>query len=331
MMKEGVVALNLKLALGVCLVFIASMTWLLDATARPATALPWPTGASAMAAAPPPLLTPGEASPPRFAEPSAAEREFAQNATAPVAPSVPPPAPVTLVLPTRVEFAPSRSALLEEEPVGVAVVSPAPVPPASVPPAEPPVIAANPTDSSALTLMVMMPDTSPPAPDATPAAVGEVAPAQPAQRYTVQRGDTLSKIARRTWPKAARPEGELVAALLTANPHLKGQAQRIKAGEDLVIPDLTAASAEARSAPSVGSLPGGVAIAPTAAVEAAATAGTSWYTIRERDSLRGIARRLLQDERRWSEIMQLNGLRDGARIQPGMRIKLPPALAAANG
>ena len=52
-------------------------------------------------------------------------------------------------------------------------------------------------------------------------------------------------------------------------------------------------------------------------------ADVRYYKIRKRDSLASIARRFLNDERRWPEIAKLNEMRDADKVMPGMLIKLP--------
>jgi nucleoid-associated protein YgaU len=135
--------------------------------------------------------------------------------------------------------------------------------------------------------------------------------------YKVQRGDTLVRIMRRLWN---RDDRELLDALLAANPKVAKRPNKIFVGEVLTIPTLNpdgtlpvlASSAGGREA-------AGGSLAPKKDRQAA----FSWYTIRERDTLVRIARRLLNDEDRWREIAKLNQLRNANRILPGRRIKLP--------
>ncbi len=139
---------------------------------------------------------------------------------------------------------------------------------------------------------------------------------QPARHYTVRRGDTLVRIMRRHW-KTDDPA--LLRVLVAANPRIAARADRIFPGDVLTIPPLEVARRlAARQA------------APTPQVAAAANPRRSvkqvpirWYTVRRRDSLASIARRVLKDERRWREIALLNGLRNANRLRPGERIKLP--------
>lgn len=54
-----------------------------------------------------------------------------------------------------------------------------------------------------------------------------------------------------------------------------------------------------------------------------ATPGWRWYTIRENDSLRLLARTHLRDERRWRDIVALNPDVNLRKLIPGVRIKMP--------
>ncbi len=64
--------------------------------------------------------------------------------------------------------------------------------------------------------------------------------------------------------------------------------------------------------------------------------GQAYYTVEERDTLRGIAARVLDDESRWSEIFELNRgtarlvdgrvLEDPGLIWPGLRLRLPSSV-----
>lgn len=55
------------------------------------------------------------------------------------------------------------------------------------------------------------------------------------------------------------------------------------------------------------------------------TKAPRWYTIQRSDSLKSIARRYLNDDRRWREIAELNELNARRPVEAGRRIKLPPA------
>jgi nucleoid-associated protein YgaU len=52
-----------------------------------------------------------------------------------------------------------------------------------------------------------------------------------------------------------------------------------------------------------------------------------WHLVKKGESLKDIARRYLNDERRWREIAELNRLPDGNRVMAGSRIRLPKGAA----
>jgi hypothetical protein len=152
-------------------------------------------------------------------------------------------------------------------------------------------------------------------PEAIAPAVSDV-PVVEAKRYRVAKHDTLGRIAKREWNSE---DPRLVELLLAANPPVQARKGCILIGEEIVIPQRRNG---ASAAP---------AVAATAAPEPAATVEERWYTIQRSDTLASIAKRLLNDERRWREIVSLNRVLDPQKIVPGMRIKLPPLLRLAQG
>ncbi len=152
----------------------------------------------------------------------------------------------------------------------------------------------------------------------------EVVVAAPAKYYRVARGDTLMSIVRREW-KSTDPQ--LMKRLVEANPQLARRPNRLRIGEQLLIPDRSAAGSLAAARPSAS--PAG----PTRGAAAGApgeTPAPRWYTIQRKDSLTSIARRCLNDARRWREIMTLNGLADPNKLQAGRRIRLPSTVELAS-
>lgn len=159
--------------------------------------------------------------------------------------------------------------------------------------------------------------------------------AQP-RRYTVRKGDSLSKIAVREW---SSKDYKLVELLIAANPKLGTRPDRVLEGEELIIPVRAAAQSVLRGddpTPILADLSTRRAGAEGRLVAASTsppreTAAVRWYTIRKSDSLISIARRLLDDGRRWPEIAEINGLKRPDRITPGMKLRLPVALVSARG
>jgi len=155
----------------------------------------------------------------------------------------------------------------------------------------------------------------------------------------VQRGDSLSRIARRIWGSDQRA---YIQILLEANPRVARRGGHLLAGEPLVIPGGRGGVSELSAARADSSLPaskppaatGGNDSALRSAKAARASQGAQAtrggasrsvrsYTIRSGDSLQGIAERVLKDANRWREIARLNGLKDVNRLMPGTRLRLP--------
>lgn len=204
-----------------------------------------------------------------------------------------------------------------------------------------------------------------PAPAGANAAGGQLSAEVQRKTYVVQRGDSLSRIARKL---LGRDDAATLRAFVAANPQLARRNSAVHLGETLIVPggDPPPAAAQAvrdgraalasgsekprateRSAgkppeparpqtgtakrrpkspasdggPRVASAPG--AGAKTVGSKPSETRGPKWYTIRESDSLKRIARREMKNENRWREIAQLNGLKEGAKLAAGTRIKLP--------
>lgn len=162
------------------------------------------------------------------------------------------------------------------------------------------------------------------APVDVPAGKMAAAGLSPPRRYRVARGDTLMKLVRREWDSS---DARLVELLVAANPQLSGRRNRILVGEELLLPS----EAVARRVLEGGWKPAEGVAGQLAAAAEDATARVRWYTIKKNDSLTSIARRFLNDGRRWREILELNEALDSDKIFPGVRIKLPPAIRLASG
>jgi nucleoid-associated protein YgaU len=182
--------------------------------------------------------------------------------------------------------------------------------------------------------------------------------------YVVQRGDSLSKIARKL---LGRDDAATLKAFAAANPRLERRNYNVHLGETLVVPNGGVPVAAAQAVREYRATPAGRSEKPRATerstgrpaepAQAAPSAskrrpkssgesgsrvagasgtsgrpagtkpgetrGAKWYTIRESDSLKRIARREMKNENRWREIAQLNGLKEGVKLAAGTRIKLP--------
>lgn len=180
----------------------------------------------------------------------------------------------------------------------------------------------------------------PPAIDAEPSPIGEALAMAEAvepegvddeasladaawRTYQVMRGDSLAKIARREWESS---DWRLVQLIVEANPALANRKDgRILVGEELRLPDAVTAQRVA-----AGELSPRQAVLEQAEL-GPAIAEANWYTIRRHDTLAGIARRFLNDGKRWREIADLNESLNPHRIVPGTRIKLPPLMRMVRG
>lgn len=136
--------------------------------------------------------------------------------------------------------------------------------------------------------------------DAPSAPAAPAPPQQPAARakYTVKKGDLISRIAQRQLG-SARYQGRI----LELNPDV--DPDRMQVGTVLTLP----APAEVASA------------APRK--DAVASGDYSTYRIRKGDTLQTIANRQLGATKRWVELRKLNPNVDPQRMQIGITIKLP--------
>ncbi len=183
-------------------------------------------------------------------------------------------------------------------------------------------------------------------PDRDPAQAATTAAAEPepvsAQRYVVQRGDTLRRISQRFGGSDVEA---YLAALLAANPTVRKRDGRLIAGEALVIP--AKATQRSQHEPAIrrevarapGAKLNGDAREPAArpareperavaSKPAEPRPARDWYTVQPKDSLANIAARYLNDGNRWREILRHNRGLSADRIVPGTRIKLPPGRLA---
>lgn len=149
------------------------------------------------------------------------------------------------------------------------------------------------------------------------------------EAYVVKAGDALSKI--------AAAHGVKTKDLMAANNI--ADANKIHAGQKLVIPGAKATekkapaksedkSADAPVAPLPAAVPEAAPAAAPAATSASATVPTASqdamldYTVQEGDTAEGIARLFVVNK---DDILSVNGISAGADVKPGQKIKIPPS------
>lgn len=155
------------------------------------------------------------------------------------------------------------------------------------------------------------------------------------KRYVVAAGDSLSSIAARYY--GSKSKG-IVSAIVEANRGVIADPDRLSAGVELVLPELSAPAAKHPSkqdrideSPPIKSGPRPAerfARAPekVASDRSDTAQKTRWYQVKRDDRYMSIARTQLGDSARWKELYELNKDRfpDPAKIREGVRIKLPP-------
>lgn len=140
--------------------------------------------------------------------------------------------------------------------------------------------------------------------------------------YTVQSGDTLSSIAGKHYPGKTQTG---IKNILTANKATLPDPNRLKVGMKLKIPAAVADKTAAKAEIKVETKSSDVAVKQNVPIEAG-------YTVQAGDTLERIARKVLKDGSRWSEIYELNRDRmsDPSRLKVGMNLKMPGAKDAAD-
>jgi nucleoid-associated protein YgaU len=137
------------------------------------------------------------------------------------------------------------------------------------------------------------------------------------KEYTIQPGDSLSKIVARHLGRYT-PANE--AILLGLNPRLQSGKDRIIAGQKLMVPATASAVENLRAAAS--SSPRSASPAPRS--QGGSAAGRT-YVVKEGDTLWSIAAKQLGSGARHEEILKLNAqkLSGAHELQVGMKLKLP--------
>jgi len=141
-------------------------------------------------------------------------------------------------------------------------------------------------------------------------AVGERTGERTGERiYVVQRGDTLSDIAREQMGAASR-----ITDLISANQAVLKGGSSIRPGMKLRIPGTRSSSGAAAPAPRGSSFDG----------------GAKSYTVQKGDTLMSISARMLGSSKRWREIQGANEsvLHGGQELRVGMVLTIPADVAA---
>jgi nucleoid-associated protein YgaU len=170
-----------------------------------------------------------------------------------------------------------------------------------------------------------------------PVETSEIATGSQNFTYTVGKGETLAGIAKKTTGKG---DSRTIQAFIAANPKLKSRPNKVLSGETLKIPrvgapdvgrkEAAASTADARKvsrsqskSPSAtkARLPRKAVVSREGAGKPAAR--TQWVTVKAKETLPAVAKRVLKDERRWREIQSLNGLKPNQKLTSGMKLKVP--------
>jgi nucleoid-associated protein YgaU len=142
-----------------------------------------------------------------------------------------------------------------------------------------------------------------------------------AERYTVQPGDTLFRIAERFYGS-----GHAWRALATANDGRVAANGTVRVGVALTLPRaLDGRALDARTLEGRGTAASGLDDAPRRSPGAETPSGATTYTVQRGDTLGEIAVRELGTVRRMQEILDLNDdkLDDADDIRVGMKLRLP--------
>jgi nucleoid-associated protein YgaU len=250
------------------------------------------------------------------------------------------PSPETVAQATQpTEPAPTTSerALAPELPLSpTSTPAPAPTSPPTTPPTTmgppamatyqatpPPASAPNPTPAPVVQAMskpVVAPSPRAPAPVERTMTVASVPvsssyPAASAS-YTVQKGDSLMRIAAKTLGSKERWT-EIRDVNRGVDPH------GLHVGQKLVIPASAKAGADAKHVVPAKK----PATAPAAEKPASSSTGT--YLVHKGDTLKSIAERHLGSRERWKEIAAANPKIDPNHLAVGMSLKLPHAKSSA--
>lgn len=324
-------ALNVKAAMLVCSGFITGMCWLVSRAELPMDSTTQPTAARAGAPLEDLAALPIDDPPPPPLEPEtvnlAFEREnpFERQTEANIAAgerifaSLIPPAKERMSLPPLVRPADDTVRLVSATPAET-------------------IIAPLAEEAAAQELANK---SQRPTPAPAVARVGKDAPAivsAPVERmrqYTVRKGDWLTKVVRK---EMGTTDQRAVELLLAANPELVRRPNKLKIGETLNIPNAAALKLVMAGKTPAQALakrnetkPAAQPVAVVVDTPKPQTPRWQWYTVKQQDSLAGIARRYLNDAERWREIAEINELRNPNKLPVGLKLRLPNAGSPPRG
>jgi nucleoid-associated protein YgaU len=163
--------------------------------------------------------------------------------------------------------------------------------------------------------------------------------------YKAQSGDTVSKMAGRFLGANTKANRDLI---IKANPSLQAAPDRIVVGQTYMIPTpastttdtrgtapaapaaVTARNASTPAIPLTTSVANATTPAPVVRTSSAASPGT-WYTVKEHDTLWGIATRQCGSPDAIAAIQELNkaSLKGGTKLHANMKLRLPARQVAS--
>ena len=162
---------------------------------------------------------------------------------------------------------------------------------------------------------------TPPAESRRTASLLEPPTSNARRTYRIQKGDSLSRIAKRTYGSSAP---RIIEAIFEANRSILSNRDLMPLDEEIVLPDIPG-STPPQAAPPDPAAP--QPPSPGRRTPDAENGGYRYYQVKPGDRYASIARRMLGNADRWREIAELNKdvFPDPNRIRHGVRIRLSGA------